>query len=41
MSPDVVKKKLVSMTKYLNDLLPYKKISFDKFNENKKSKADT
>lgn len=33
MSPDVVKKKLVSMAKYLNDLLPYKKISFDKFME--------
>jgi uncharacterized protein YutE (UPF0331/DUF86 family) len=31
MSPDVVIKKLVSMTIYLNDLLPYKDISFDEF----------
>ena len=31
MSPDVVKKKLESITKYLNDLLPYKKITFDDF----------
>lgn len=31
MSPDVVKKKLISMTTYLNDLLPYKDISFDEF----------
>lgn len=31
MSPDVVNKKLVSMTIYLNDLLPYKDISFDEF----------
>lgn len=31
MSPDVVNKKLVSMTTYLNDLLPHKDISFDEF----------
>lgn len=31
MSPDVIAKKLVSMTTYLNDLLPYKDISFDEF----------
>lgn len=31
MSPDVVNKKLVSMTIYLNDLLPYKDVSFDEF----------
>ncbi len=31
MSPDVVDKKLVLMTTYLNDLLPYKNISFDEF----------
>jgi len=31
MSPDVVNKKLVSMTIYLNDLLPYKNVSFDEF----------
>ncbi len=31
MSPDVIRKKLVSMTTYLNDLLPYKDISFDEF----------
>ncbi len=31
MSPDVINKKLTAMTAYLNDLLPYKKISFDKF----------
>ena len=33
MSPDVVRKKLVSITKYLKDLTPYKKISYDKFME--------
>ncbi|MEW5744319.1 MAG: DUF86 domain-containing protein [Nitrospirota bacterium] len=31
MSPEVVDKKLVAMTTYLNDLLPYKNISFDAF----------
>lgn len=31
MSSDVVNKKLVSMTIYLNDLMPYKDISFDEF----------
>jgi uncharacterized protein YutE (UPF0331/DUF86 family) len=31
MSPEVVKKKLVSLTIYLNDLLKYNKISFDEF----------
>lgn len=31
MSPDVVSKKLVAITTYLNDLLPYKEISFDEF----------
>ncbi|MBF0506296.1 MAG: DUF86 domain-containing protein [Nitrospirae bacterium] len=31
MSPDVINKKLVSVTAYLNDLLPYKDISFDEF----------
>ena len=31
MSPDVIVKKLVSMTTYLNDLLPHKDISFDEF----------
>ncbi len=31
MSPEVVKKKLESITNYLNDLLPYKKITFDEF----------
>ncbi len=31
MSPDVIRKKLVSITAYLNDLLPYKDISFDEF----------
>ena len=31
MSPEVVRKKLESITKYLNDLIPYKKISFDEF----------
>ena len=31
MSPEVVKKKLESITNYLNDLLPYKKIPFDEF----------
>jgi uncharacterized protein YutE (UPF0331/DUF86 family) len=30
-SPDVVRKKLVSLTTYLNDLLPYKKIKFNEF----------
>ncbi len=30
-SPDVINKKLVSVTTYLNDLLPYKDISFDEF----------
>jgi uncharacterized protein YutE (UPF0331/DUF86 family) len=34
MSPEVVKKKLESITKYLNDLLPYKKITFDEFMQN-------
>ena len=33
MSPEVVRKKLVSMTAYLNDLLPYKDITFEKFTE--------
>lgn len=33
MSPNVVKKKLVSMTTYLDDLLKYKKIDFDQFTE--------
>ncbi|MBI4698292.1 MAG: DUF86 domain-containing protein [Nitrospirae bacterium] len=33
MSPDVVRKKLVSMTRYLNDLLPNKKVSFNNFME--------
>ena len=31
MSPEVVKKKLESITQYLNDLLPNKKISFNEF----------
>lgn len=31
MSPEVVKKKLESITNYLNDLLPYKRITFDEF----------
>jgi len=31
MSPEVVKKKLESITNYLNDLSPYKKITFDEF----------
>lgn len=31
MSPEVVKKKLESITQYLNDLLPYKKIAFKEF----------
>ncbi len=31
MSPEVVKKKLESITNYLNDLLPYKKITFNEF----------
>jgi uncharacterized protein YutE (UPF0331/DUF86 family) len=31
MSPDVIAKKLVSMTTYLNDLLPHKDIAFDEF----------
>ena len=31
MSPEVVQKRLVSMTIYLNDMLPYKDISFDEF----------
>ena len=31
MSPEVVKKKLESITLYLNDLLPNKKISFNEF----------
>ena len=31
MSPDVVKKKLESITKYLSDLLPFKKISYNEF----------
>jgi uncharacterized protein YutE (UPF0331/DUF86 family) len=33
MSPDVVNKKLVSMTTYLNDLLPYRDIAFEDFVE--------
>lgn len=33
MSPDIVNKKLASMAIYLNDLLPYKKISYAKFME--------
>jgi uncharacterized protein YutE (UPF0331/DUF86 family) len=33
MSPEIVRKKLVSMTAYLNDLLPYKDITFEKFME--------
>ncbi|MBI5739574.1 MAG: DUF86 domain-containing protein [Nitrospirae bacterium] len=31
MSPDVIKKKLVSLTGYLNDLMPYRKITFKDF----------
>ena len=31
MSPEVVKKKLESISLYLNDLLPYKKITFKEF----------
>jgi uncharacterized protein YutE (UPF0331/DUF86 family) len=31
MSPEVVKKKLESISNYLNDLLPYKKITYDEF----------
>lgn len=31
MSPDVLEKKLASMTTYLNDLTPYRGISFDDF----------
>ncbi len=31
MSPDVLKKKLASMTMYLNDLMPLKDISYDDF----------
>ena len=31
MSSDVISKKLVSMTTYLNDLLPYKDTAFDEF----------
>ncbi|GBD96949.1 MAG TPA: DUF86 domain-containing protein [Nitrospirae bacterium] len=31
MSPEIVKKKLVSLTTYLNDLLQFKKIPFDEF----------
>ncbi len=33
MSPDVVNKKLILMTTYLNDLLLHKDITFDKFME--------
>jgi uncharacterized protein YutE (UPF0331/DUF86 family) len=33
MSPEIVRKKLVSMTAYLNDLIPYKDITFEKFTE--------
>lgn len=33
MSPEVVAKKFDSMATYLNDLMPYKEISFDKFLE--------
>ena len=33
MSPEVIRKKLISMTTYLNDLIPYKDITFDKFME--------
>lgn len=31
MSPEVISKKLVSITTYLNDLLPYRNIPFDEF----------
>ncbi|HAK88117.1 MAG: hypothetical protein A2077_02910 [Nitrospirae bacterium GWC2_46_6] len=31
MSPDVINKKLLSMTTYLNDLMAHKDISFDEF----------
>jgi uncharacterized protein YutE (UPF0331/DUF86 family) len=31
MSPEVVKKKLILLTTYLNDLIPYRKITFDEF----------
>lgn len=31
MSPEVVMKKLESISNYLNDLLPYKKIKYDEF----------
>lgn len=31
MSPEVVKKKLESISNYLKDLLPYKKIKYDEF----------
>lgn len=34
MSPEIVKKKLVSITTYLNDLLQFKKIPFDEFMRN-------
>jgi len=33
MSPEVLSKKLVSMSKYLNDLLPYRDITFEIFME--------
>jgi uncharacterized protein YutE (UPF0331/DUF86 family) len=33
MSPEVIRKKLISMTTYLNDLIPYKDVTFDKFME--------
>jgi uncharacterized protein YutE (UPF0331/DUF86 family) len=31
MSPEIVKKKLESITKYLDDLRPYKKVTFNEF----------
>jgi uncharacterized protein YutE (UPF0331/DUF86 family) len=33
MSSEVISKKLVSMSKYLNDLLPYREITFEMFME--------
>ena len=31
MSPEIVNRKLVSITTYLNDLLPYRDVSFEEF----------
>ena len=33
MSPEIISKKLLSMSKYLNDLLPYRGITFEMFME--------